>query len=198
MRLNVGEKAPEFNAMDILGEQIDLRDYVGKKLLLSFFRFSKCPYCNLRVSRMLSRFQTYHEAGLEMVAVFESPRESMLGGVAKQQPPFPLIADPNNEVYRAYGVEISKFHMLEAYLNPIKAAKVLSDSFSALLGKGFWPTKIDGPIARMPADFVIGPDLIIERAYYGTYLSDHLPFEEIERSLMLRQDTAEQTAAAPS
>ena len=185
MKLTDGDRAPEFSARDIFGNQIDLRDYAGKRLLLSFFRFSKCPYCNLRVSRMLSRFQTYQAAGLEMVAVFESPAESMLDGVAKQQPPFPLIADPDNELYRPYGLEISTFRMLEGFVNPFKTAKIARESVVALFGKGFWPTRIDGPIARMPADFLIGPDLTIERAHYGTYLSDHLPFEEVERILGL-------------
>ncbi len=196
MRLNAGDIAKDFSMEDILGNQINLRDYAGKKLLLSFFRFAKCPYCNLRVSRMISRYPTYHEAGLEMIAVFESPPEGMFEGVAHQNPPFPLIADPENELYNLYGVEISKLLMLEEYVNPLKAVRVIRDSMIAVFGKGFRPGKIDGPIARMPADFLIRPDLTIEQAHYGTYVSDHLRFEEVERFLALTEGVVHQASGA--
>jgi len=35
----------------------------------------------------------------------------------------------------------------------------------------------------MPAYFLIGPDMTLVRAHYGKELGDHLPIEDIERSL---------------
>ena len=31
----------------------------------------------------------------------------------------------------------------------------------------------------VPADFLIGPDLTVEVAYYGSDIGDHLPLEKI-------------------
>jgi hypothetical protein len=36
---------------------------------------------------------------------------------------------------------------------------------------------------RMPADFLIGPDLIVQHAHYAEYVMDHLSFETIEHFL---------------
>ena len=41
----------------------------------------------------------------------------------------------------------------------------------------------DGQPNLLPADFLLGPDLTIERAYYGRDIGDHLPFSEIEQFL---------------
>lgn len=43
-----------------------------------------------------------------MIAVFESPRETMLRYVAgRMDAPFPLISDPEDHLYRLYGLEKS-------------------------------------------------------------------------------------------
>jgi hypothetical protein len=48
---------------------------------------------------------------------------------------------------------------------------------------GFRGGKVDGSKKLIPADFLIGPDLTIERAFYGTHIGDHLPIAEIESFL---------------
>ena len=35
----------------------------------------------------------------------------------------------------------------------------------------------------VPADFLIGPDLTVQVAYYGSDISDHLPAEKINEWL---------------
>jgi len=32
----------------------------------------------------------------------------------------------------------------------------------------------------IPADFLIGPDLVIEKAYYGKDIGDHIPVADVE------------------
>ena len=46
--------------------------------------------------------------------------------------------------------------------------------------QGFHPGKGEGAIAQLPAEFLIGPDLTIERVYYGKDIGDHLPLSEID------------------
>jgi thioredoxin-dependent peroxiredoxin len=184
MRIQEREPAKGFHVEDIWGNSINLADYAGKYVLLSFFRFASCPYCNLRVHRMIVRHQAYREQGLEMLAVFESPRKTMLRYVGgRQQASFPIIGDPKNELYRLYGLETSWRKLVKTFLTPSSFLKTVGEGFYATFVKGFWPGKIDASIHRMPADFLIGPDKVIMKAYYGNYPGDHLPFEEIEQLL---------------
>ena len=183
-RVVAGEHARRFRTMDITGRVVDLADYPGRHILLSFFRFASCPYCNLRIHGMIERYAAYRDAGIAMIAVFESPRETMLRYVAgRMDAPFPLIADPEDHLYRLYGLEKSWGKFALAFVNPRTAAKSFRDASIAGFGKGFWPGKIDAAPHRMPADFLIGPDMVVRKAWYGAYPGDHLPFAMIEQLL---------------
>ena len=55
MRLQAGQAAPDFLRPDIGGKTIRLSDYRGRYLLLSFYRYASCPFCNLRVNNIFSK-----------------------------------------------------------------------------------------------------------------------------------------------
>jgi len=93
MRLQAGQAAPDFLRPDIGGISIRLCDYRGRYLLLSFYRYASCPFCNLRVHELLQRLPEFEKRGLSLVAVFQSAREGIIDHVGKQQPPFPIIPD---------------------------------------------------------------------------------------------------------
>jgi hypothetical protein len=38
---------------------------------------------------------------------------------------------------------------------------------------------MEGIKSMVPADFLIGPDLTVQTAYYGSDIGDHLPLEKI-------------------
>ena len=38
---------------------------------------------------------------------------------------------------------------------------------------------MDGPKAMVPADFLVDPEGVVWKAYYGTAVSDHIPFEDV-------------------
>lgn len=108
-----------------------------------------------------------------MLAFFQSPKESILKYVGKQEVPFPIVPDPGRTIYRAYGVESS-------WVGFIKAMVFKLSDLTKAMQKGFKPGKMEGNKAIIPADFLIGPDQKIEKAYYGKDIGDHLPIEEIE------------------
>jgi len=99
MKLTIGQMAPDFSTEDVFGHPISLRDYAGKRVLLSFFRNGACAMYNLQVHRLIQKYPDYHAQGLDIIAVFESPRESILQYVGKQDAPFPIIADPTASLY---------------------------------------------------------------------------------------------------
>ena len=82
--LNPGTAAPPFAVADLFARPLALSDYRGRTLLLSFFRNAAWAMCNLRVHQLSERFPGLHRAGLDVVAVFESPREAMLQYVGRQ------------------------------------------------------------------------------------------------------------------
>lgn len=175
MGLMRGQFIPNFVAKDVFGNTIDLRDYAGHKIMISFYRFSSCPFCNLRVQRILAHYQKFEENGLKMISFWQSPKESILEHVGQQQPPFPMIPDPEKRIYRLYQVEKSWLGALKVMRDPKMVAKAFK--------RGFNPATADGDMNQLPADFLINPDLTIHAAYYGQHIGDHIGFPEIESFL---------------
>lgn len=175
-RLTAGERAPLFDVRDFEGRQrIRLEAYRGRRVLLSFYRYASCPLCNLRVHELASRSEAWRASGLEMLAVFQSPAERIRQYVGSQQAPFPLIADPEQRLYAAYGVGHSWSGFLKAW------ATRLPEIGRATLGLGFLPGTVEGGIHRVPADFLIDRDGTLAVAHYGRDIGDHLPQARIER-----------------
>src|SRR4051812_35903536 len=176
MKLTIGMTAPAFECEDVFGNPLSLGHYAGKGLLLSFFRNGACAMCNLQVHRLIGKYPEYQQHGLEIVAVFESPRASILQYVSKQNAPFPIIADPQAALYDHYGVETSE----EKVMAPVDAEwrNQLIEEAKAI---GFALTKEEGSnFFRLPADFLIGPDQRIMAVHYSEAVGTHLSFEEIE------------------
>lgn len=167
-----GELAPALALEDVYGSALTLEQHRGRTVLLAFHRFANCPFCNLRVHRLAERYDELHPRGLEIIAVFESPRSLVREGVARQKLPFAIIADPDRALYREYGVDVGSwagvFKSLKR-LDEIKEAKRL----------GLPSGPADGRKSQLPSDFVIGPDGRVLRAYLGKDIGDHLSIDEL-------------------
>jgi len=170
MRIQEGQPAKDFNVTDIFGNRIGLADFRGKKLMLSFYRYASCPLCNMRVHTLIENYDKLTNGGLSIVAFFQSPQPGVLQYVGKQNAPFPIVADPDHIVYREYGVESSWFGFMKGAMNVPAAMKAMSK---------FKPGPMDGKTNLIPADFLIGPDLTVERTYYGTDITDHIPLDDV-------------------
>ena len=108
---------------------------------------------------------------------FESPDTALQRHVGQQDAPFPLIADPSAELYSLYGVETSVAKTQATLAHP--NVHQFTDEAEAA---GFKLTPEEGSnFNRIPAEFVLDEDGIIRIAHYGPLITDHLPYETIER-----------------
>jgi peroxiredoxin len=178
-QLAAGVAAPLFSAEDIFGSVIDLQRYQGHPVLLSFFRNAACALCNLQVHQLIEKYPQYHGQGLDIIAVFEAPRENLLLYVGKQDAPFPIIGDPTASLYDLYGVETSAEKANASMQSPLTQGRVQA---AAAIGYALTPEE-GSNFFRMPADFLIDSQGIIRLAFYSQVIGEHLPFEVIEAFL---------------
>lgn len=168
--IQAGQLAPTFKVSTYEGEDLDLEALRGQKVWLGFYRFASCPLCNLRINEMIDRYPQFEKDGIQVVGVFHSPAENIAKYVGKQGVPFPLVPDPELELYETYGVH--------ARLGGMLYPRVFARAIRATL-KGFFARRIDGPLSMVPADFLIDPEGLVWKAYYGSAVSDHIPFEDV-------------------
>ncbi len=176
MRIQPGTAAPDFQVQDSHGKPIQLQDYSGKWLLLSFLRNGACAMCNLRVHQLIQRFPALQTQNLEIITVFESPISSINQYVGKQDAPFPIVPDPTAKLYALYGVESSEEKVNATMTKPETPAMI-----GAAAESGFALTPEEGSnFYRMPADFLIAPDSSVKIAHYAEFVYDHLDLEKLE------------------
>lgn len=175
MKLNEGQYAPDFVATDIYGKEIKLSDYRGKKIILGFFRNVNCPFCNRRVHQIMGNNVRLRQKNLQMVFLFESTNEKLSSSVFhKGINPWPLIGDPDKNIYRQYGVENSVLKMMNTMIHS-SLSKAKNETKDLNL-----PEDKESSNTLIPADFFIDENFKIVKAHYGKHLDDHIPIDELK------------------
>jgi peroxiredoxin len=129
---------------------------------LQFRRFAGCPVCNLHLHSFVADQQKLITQGIQEVVVFHSSQKSLLSHQADL--PFPLIADPDKTLYKAFGVEAS----LMSLLNPKSWPAMMRGMFHHF-GLPAWGESMIG----LPADFLIDHTGRILAFKYGKHANDH-------------------------
>ena len=70
-QLKVGDDAPQFTLPAIDGTTFDMSAMKGKRVILTFFRFSSCPFCNIRIHNIVNRWDEFGDDTV-MVGVFDA------------------------------------------------------------------------------------------------------------------------------
>lgn len=172
MKRKPGDAVSPIRLPSIDGSYFDLDSLRGKPFMLSFFRFASCPFCNLRMHELVTKYTQLHN-DFSIVAIFDSPLDNLRQHADRHHSPFPVLADDNNTYYKLYDIEHSILGVLKGMV--LRMPKLMYGMF----GKGYVPLKIKGSMTTMPADFLVDRQGIIREAYYGKDEGDHLPFSKI-------------------
>lgn len=179
MRLKPPCQGIDFTTRDIYNNPFQLSDYLGRCIMLSFFRNAACPFCNFRVYELTHQYKAWKAKGLEVVAVFSSPAAEVRHWVARHPRPFHILSDPDLGLYNLYGIEHSGSALLKALMFSLpRVARGLA------LGPGL-PRRNPHPTI-VPADFLMQQDGRIVEAWYARHTSDHIPLERVERFIDTR------------
>ncbi len=176
MRLVAGTPAPECTFSTLRGVDESLSSLKGVPVWVSFSRFAACPLCNYEIHRITGEWENrFAGVNFRHFRVMQSPNEKLEEFVTTKDPPFDLVADPEMHTYRAFEVERSIFKMFTRA--SIKVGRAASKA-------GFKPHgTTEGPVTRVPADFLIDSEGVIQLAHYGAHIADHVALDEVSRFL---------------
>lgn len=111
----VGSSAPDFTAKDQNGEEISLKDYRGKKVILYFYPKDNTPGCTTEACNFRDNYQSLMARGLDVIGVSADSSKSLEKFIDKYTLPFKLLADTDKEVIIKYGVWGPKKFMGKTY-----------------------------------------------------------------------------------
>ena len=102
-RLEKGDIAPDFKGIDQDGRSIQLSDFKGSKLILYFYPKDNTPGCTAEACDLRDNYKMWLTKGCKILGVSPDSQQSHQKFIAKYNLPFPLIADEDKTIIKAYG-----------------------------------------------------------------------------------------------
>jgi peroxiredoxin Q/BCP len=103
MALKKGDIAPDLKGLDQHGNTVSLKDFKGNKLILYFYPIDNTPGCTAEACNLRDNYDLWLSKGYKVVGVSPDSLASHQKFAEKHQLPFPLIADEEKKIIKAYG-----------------------------------------------------------------------------------------------
>ena len=113
--LKVGDKAPDFVALNEFGQSTSLSEFLGKKVILYFYPKDMTPGCTAESCNLGENYSLLQEKGFIVLGVSPDSSKSHQKFIDKYNLPFSLIADEDKAVIKAFGVWGPKKFMGKEY-----------------------------------------------------------------------------------
>src|SRR5579871_2503119 len=103
--IEVGAAAPQITAIDQDGNSVAFADVYNKGLtLVYFYPKADTPGCTKEACSLRDSFPDLRAKGLQILGVSEDQQDAQKAFQTKYHLPFPLIADHDGSVAKAFGV----------------------------------------------------------------------------------------------
>lgn len=124
--------APAFAGNDQQGNQVQLSDFSGSKVILFFYPKDNTPGCTAEACNLRDNYELLLEKGFKIIGISPDTQASHQKFSEKFSLPFPLIPDPGHEILKAYGVWGPKKFMGREYEGVLRTSFVLDEKGSIL------------------------------------------------------------------
>ncbi|MEY3868707.1 MAG: hypothetical protein RLZZ338_2598 [Cyanobacteriota bacterium] len=105
MPLTVGTDAPAFTAKDTNGNTVSLSDFAGKTVVLYFYPKDDTPGCTKQACSFRDARDDYQNKDLVVLGVSADDEASHQAFTSKFNLNFPLLADTDHSLIKAYDVD---------------------------------------------------------------------------------------------
>ena len=108
-----GDKAPDFEMPNVRGGTLSLQDALAEgPVVLSFYRGSWCPFCNLELNALQQQLPAIRDCGARLIAVSPEKPDASLTHADKLNLEFDVLSDPGNRVAETYGLVMTVYESL--------------------------------------------------------------------------------------
>lgn len=166
MKLQVGDKAPEFTTKDQDGNDVSLSDFKGKKVVLYFYPNDMTPGCTAEACSLRDNYKVLQKQGYVVLGISSNDEKSHKKFIAKEKLPFSLLADTDKSVHEKYGTWGEKSLYGRKYMGTLRVTFIIDEKgiireviekvdtknhASQILGSGDRPPKVKPPVRDRPA-----------------------------------------------
>ena len=127
-KLQIGDKAPEINAVDQNGNNITLDQYKGKKVVLYFYPKDMTPGCTAQSCNLSDNYNVLQKNGYDVIGVSCDSVKRHQKFIDKYSLPFNLISDEDQKVVNDYGVWQLKKFMGREYMGIVRTTFLIDEN----------------------------------------------------------------------
>lgn len=126
--LKAGDKAPDFKAIDQHGAEQTLSSYKGKTVILYFYPKDNTPGCTATACNLRDEYKFLGDKNYAVIGVSADSEKSHAKFALKYDLPFPLLADTEHVVIKAYDVWGKKMLFGKMYDGIVRTTFVIDES----------------------------------------------------------------------
>jgi thioredoxin-dependent peroxiredoxin len=149
MALAVGKKAPEFTLAGSNGEDVSLKDFKGKTVVLYFYPKDDTPGCTKEACDFRDALKKFTSKKAVVLGVSPDSLKSHDKFIDKFELPFTLLSDPDHAVAEKYGVWVEKSMYGRKYMGIERSTFVIDPE--GKLKAEFRKVKVDGHVDEVLA-----------------------------------------------
>ena len=113
MALRVGDKIPNFAAIDTDGDLFDSNEIIGKKpVVIYFYPKDDTPVCTAQACSFRDQYEDFKNLGAEVIGISGDSLKSHVAFANKHQLPFILLSDFDNKIRKSFGVPNDYFGLV--------------------------------------------------------------------------------------
>lgn len=126
-KLSVGDQAPDFELDSDTEGTVRLEDLRGQKVILYFYPQDMTPGCTTQACDFRDHLHQFGDRGLHVYGVSPDSVDSHAEFRDKFDLNFPLLADPDQEVAKRYGVWREKTTFGNTYMGLVRSTFVIDE-----------------------------------------------------------------------
>jgi thioredoxin-dependent peroxiredoxin len=142
--LQIGNKAPDFNLKNDVGDGVSLKDFKGKTVVLYFYPKDDTPGCTREACGFRDQEKVFKKKNVVIVGVSADSIESHEKFKKKYSLPFMLLSDPDKKMLSAYGVWVEKSMYGRKYMGVERTTMIIDAD--GKISNIFPKVKVDGHI----------------------------------------------------
>ena len=150
--LGVGDSAPMFELPDAHGQMVSLASVLENgPAVVSFYRGSWCPFCNLELKAMQQELAAAQAANVTLVAISPNTPDLSLDLIEEAKLTFPVLSDAENAVAKQFNL------VYEMEPGLVEFYKAQDRNINKMNGSDAWELPV-------PATYVVDPSGVIQYA----------------------------------
>lgn len=151
--LTPGAAAPAFTLSDADGVQTALEDYRGRRVVVYFYPKAATPGCTTEACDFRDSLSALAAAGYDVIGVSPDSVAEIRAFADAEQLTFPLLADPDAAVARAWGAWGPKTINGRTFDGVLRSTFVIDES--GVVRRAEYDVEANGHVARLRAEIGI-------------------------------------------